>query len=159
MKLLRTIVVATVALCALDLVLYSIAFSEWFIRLILQLFVCFGMPLPETSLETLALAVLKVLTYPVHSFLTGGNFLLLAAHSPNKRGAEAAGVVAAPRVVTLDKETARVLVSPRIVTLDNERASISVTRATPIFKKSSCVNSMPERFVLSSAVLDADARR
>ena len=111
------------------------------------------MATPVTLLERKAL-ILSLLAIVALCFI-----LLLAAHSPNKRGAEAAGVVAAPRVVTLDKETARVLVSPRIVTLDNERASISVTRATPIFKKSSCVNSMPERFVLSSAVLDADARR
>lgn len=39
--------------------------------------------------------------------------------------------------------TAEVIVSPRVVTLDNNMATISVTRATPVFKKTSSVNSIP----------------
>ena len=39
--------------------------------------------------------------------------------------------------------TAEVIVSPRVVTLDNNTATISVSRATPIFKNSSGVNSIP----------------
>jgi len=58
--------------------------------------------------------------------------------------ADAAGVIAAPWLVTLDNEPACVLVSARIVRLDTETANISVTRATPIFKNTSRVNSMPE---------------
>ena len=52
--------------------------------------------------------------------------------------------VAARGLDGTNNETPHVLVSPQVVTLDHEMANISVTRATPIFKKASQINAPPE---------------
>ncbi|MEY2427283.1 MAG: hypothetical protein QOJ40_168 [Verrucomicrobiota bacterium] len=61
---------------------------------------------------------------------------------------DAGGVIAAPWLITLDNEPARVPGPPWTVRLDNEMANLSATRATPIFKHTSSVNSIPEIPVL-----------
>ena len=68
MKALKTILATTLTLWVVQLLFFVVLFVGWFIRFILQWFVGFGSPQPETSFEALLQTVMKILTYPVRLF-------------------------------------------------------------------------------------------
>ena len=73
MKLVKTILAATSLFWALHFLLFAILFAGWFFRFILQWFVGFGTPQPETSFESLLRALMNVLMYPAR-LLADGRF-------------------------------------------------------------------------------------
>jgi hypothetical protein len=87
----------------------------------------------------------KTFVFSLLAMVALGCVLTLAYHSGYQRGHDQGIREEKLRsAIRYDKAQAAAMVPPRSVTLDNETASISVSRAKPIFKKSSQVNAPPD---------------
>jgi hypothetical protein len=89
MKLAKAIVLTTLVFWLIQILCVAMFFASWVMQLILRIFVCFGIRLPESSVQTFLEQVIKALTSPIHAILpetTFGNdwsgmVLLLGANS------------------------------------------------------------------------------
>jgi hypothetical protein len=69
MKLTWTIITTALIFFLMQLALFGLLFSTWFVHLILSVFVCLGSPLKESELQTLLEHILRALMSPVSLIL------------------------------------------------------------------------------------------
>jgi hypothetical protein len=89
MKLAKTIIATALVFWLVQILCVAMFFASWIMHLILRIFVCFGIQLPESSVQTFLEQIIRALTSPIHAILpeTGlgdgwfGMVLLLGGNS------------------------------------------------------------------------------